>query len=59
MQDAEQDSICPRRVVSPIQDALIDASRGTPRRAPYCNIGALIIRIGFGVYYTIAIIRSP
>ena len=23
------------------------------------NIGALIIRIGFGVYYTIIIIRSP
>ena len=24
-----------------------------------CNIEALIIRIGFGVYYTIVIIRSP
>ena len=23
------------------------------------NIGALIIRIGFGVYYTIVIIRNP
>ena len=24
-----------------------------------CNIGALIIRIGFGVYYTIITIRNP
>ena len=26
---------------------------------PTCNIGALIIRLGFGVYYTIIILRNP
>ena len=29
------------------------------RRPDLGNIGALITRIGFGVYYTIVIIRSP